>query len=184
MLIYACIMCVKLSLHSTLMESRVKFPWNNFCSFTAKKLLQLSAQQLKQLETCFKCLKRKRRNSWFLISFISQSYDISWVSRGVCVSSVSTVLVAASLWSDDFPSYSSFSLLWLKSNLINTSPEPTWSRLGSEKVVNKMNMTRNLLILTTEVLVLAQVCELLIYMSSSTMFKSGDDVTNDTVTSL
>ena len=46
---------------------------------------------------------------------------------------------------------------------------------GSEKVVNRMNVSINLLILTTAVRV--QLCELLIYRSSSTMFTRGDDVT-------
>ena len=53
--------------------------------------------------------------------------------------------------------------------------EPT----GSEKVLNKMNITINLLILTTAVLVLVQFCELLIYRSSSTVLKLGGDVTDD-----
>ena len=54
--------------------------------------------------------------------------------------------------------------------------EPT----GSEKVVNKVNVTINLLILTTAVLV--QFCELLINKSSSKMFKSGDDTVGCDVT--
>ena len=46
---------------------------------------------------------------------------------------------------------------------------------GSEKVLSKMNLPINLLILTTEVLVLVQFCELLISRSSSTMI-TGDSV--------
>lgn len=38
------------------------------------------------------------------------------------------------------------------------APEPTWSQPGHEKVLNKMNIMMNLLILTNAVLV--QFCEL------------------------
>ena len=58
--------------------------------------------------------------------------------------------------------------------------EPT----GSEKSVKKMNIAVNLLILMTAVLVLVQFCELLIYRCISTMIKLGDDLADDTVTSL
>ena len=51
--------------------------------------------------------------------------------------------------------------------------EPT----GSEMFLNKTNITINLLMLTTAVLVLVQFCELLISRSSSAVMKSGDDVT-------
>ena len=49
---------------------------------------------------------------------------------------------------------------------VNTAPEPTWSQRGQ-----KMNITINLLILTTAVLVLVLVrfCERLTYRSSSTI---------------
>ena len=59
----------------------------------------------------------------------------------------------------------------------NTSPTPTWSQLGSEKLIKKMNITINLLALIQNCssvegeLVLVRFCELLIYRSSSTMFK-------------
>ena len=43
-----------------------------------------------------------------------------------------------------------------------------------------MNITINLFILTTAVLVPVQFCELLIYRSSSTMVKSRDNDTNNT----
>ena len=62
-----------------------------------------------------------------------------------------------------------FVVIKVKLHAVVCVSTPTWSQHGSEKVVNEMNVTINLLTLMTADLVLVQFCELLIYRSSSTV---------------
>ena len=64
--------------------------------------------------------------------------------------------------------------------IISSTRHQNLEPIGSEKVLNKMNITECLLTLTTAVLVLVQFCELLISRSCSLKqdFQSDDKLTN------